>query len=81
MDPAPNDPASAETTEWFREPTRREHLIATGLFLAFGLFFIALFVVLAGWWFRWVVLILGLYSILHGFGHARRARQAKKVGL
>lgn len=70
-----------ESPEWFREPTRREHWIAGGLFVGFGVFFIALFIVLAGWWFRWVVLVLGVYSIVHGLGHAHRARHANKAGL
>jgi fatty acid desaturase len=71
----PDDP-----TDWFRQPTRREHWIAAALFAGFGLFFIALFVVLAGWWFRWIVLVLGIYSIVHAIGHARDARHAKRVG-
>ena len=41
------------------------------MFVGFGLFFLALFVVVAGWWFRWVIAGLGVYSILHGAGHAR----------
>jgi hypothetical protein len=56
---------------WFRAPTRREHRIAGWLFIGFGAFFIALFFVLAGWWFRWVICGLGVYSILHGLGHLR----------
>jgi hypothetical protein len=34
-------------------------LIAAALFIGFGLFFAMLFVVLAGWWPRWVILGLG----------------------
>ena len=45
--------------EWFREPTPREHRIAAGLFIGFGLFFIALFFVQVHWWFRWVILCVG----------------------
>ena len=76
----PARPDPTETTEvadpqWFRGPTRREHLLAAGLFVAFGLFFVLLFFVTAGFWFRWVTLGLGFYSILHGLGHARRARR------
>ena len=62
---------SPQDTDWFREPTRREHGIAACLFIFFGLFFLALFVVVAGWWFRWVIAGLGVYSILHGAGHVR----------
>jgi 1,4-dihydroxy-2-naphthoate octaprenyltransferase len=51
---------------WFRPPTRRERRIAAALFVGFGLFFIALFFVLFGWWFRWVILFLGFYSIIVG---------------
>lgn len=63
--------------EWFRPPTRREHRIAAALFVGFGLFFIALFAVTAGFWFRWVVLALGVYSILHGVRHARAALKSE----
>jgi hypothetical protein len=71
----PNDatPEDAAHPEWFRGPTRREHWLAAALFVAFGVFFMLLFVVTAGWWFRWVTLALGVYSILHGLGHARDA--------
>ena len=65
-----------EGTEWFRPPTRREHRIAAALFVGFGLFFVGLFLVTAGFWFRWVVLALGIYSILHGVRHARDAAAA-----
>jgi hypothetical protein len=79
MGPSPDHPAPEQPTDWFREPTRREHWIAAGLFTGFGIFFVALFVVLTGWWFRWIVLGLGMYSVLHGLGHARDARHAKRV--
>ena len=72
-EPAP--PAEAADPEWFREPTRKERWFAAGLFVAFGVFFVLLFFVTAGFWFRWVTLGLGLYSILHGLGHARAARR------
>ncbi len=45
--------------DWFREPSRKEHRIGGFLFLGFSLFFFLLFPVLAGWWFRWVMLGLG----------------------
>ncbi len=57
---------------WFREPTRREHFIGAALFVGFGLFFVALYVVLAGLGFRWVILGLGIFSILRGCWHALR---------
>jgi hypothetical protein len=71
MDLLPSHSDAPRETEWFREPTRREHGIAAGLFIFFGIFFLALFVVTHGWWFRWVIAGLGVYSILHGAGHAR----------
>jgi hypothetical protein len=77
---APREEMTDDSTEWFREPTRREHWIAAALFTGFGVFFVALFVVLEGWWFRWIVLVLGLYSIAHAIGHARDARHAKRMG-
>ncbi len=55
--------------DWFRAPTQRERRIASALFVGFGLFFIALFFVLSGWWFRWVILVLAGYSILAGVRH------------
>jgi hypothetical protein len=77
-DEADGDDAIREEADpaWFRGPTRREHWLAAALFVAFGVFFVLLFFVTAGWWFRWVTLGLGLYSILHGLGHARDARRA-----
>ena len=63
--------------DWFREPTRREHFIAAGLFIAFGLFFVAWFVVLSGWWFRWVIIEMAIFSILHGVRHLQDARRKK----
>lgn len=61
------EPAGDE--RWFRQPTRREHLIAAPLFVGFGIFFIMLFSLQAGWWFRWVLLMLGIISILRGLSH------------
>jgi hypothetical protein len=58
---------------WFRPPTPREHRIAAALFMGFGLFFVLLFVVEAGWPFRWVILALGLISILHSLNHLKNA--------
>ena len=59
----------ASDPDWFRAPTVRERRIGAALFIGFGIFFLALFVVLSGWWFRWVILVLGGYSILVGFRH------------
>ena len=78
MSMAQTDPSSPPPEEqWFRAPTRREHRIAGWLFIGFGVFFIALFFVLAGWWFRWVICGLGLYSILHGLRHLRDANRSE----
>jgi hypothetical protein len=64
---------------WFRAPTKRERYIAAGLFLGFGVFFVMLFVVQRGWWFSWVILGIGIVSIVCGTNHAiaavRMARQ------
>ena len=66
----PTDPfRETADPEWFRAPTRREHAIGAGLFVGFGIAFVLLFVVLRGWWFRWVVLGLGVYSIVRGLRH------------
>ena len=59
----------------FRAPTRREHRIAAALFTGFGVFFGLLFIVLRGWWFRWVILGLGVWSILYALRHASDARR------
>jgi hypothetical protein len=61
--------ATAADPDWFRPPTRREHAIGAALFVGFGIFFVLLFVLLRGWWFRWVVLTLGVYSIIRGLRH------------
>ena len=60
----------------FRGPTPREHRIAAGLFVAFGVFFVMLYVVLAGWWFRWVILARAVWSVVVGVQHWRDARGA-----
>lgn len=62
---------------WFREPSRREHWIAAGLFVGFGIFFVLLFVLQRGWWFAWVLLGLGAISVWHGIGHMRDAKRVK----
>jgi hypothetical protein len=67
---------SDQTGEWFRPPTRREHWLAGVLFVGFAGFFVLLFVVLAGWWFRWVILALACWSLLYALGHLRDAVRA-----
>lgn len=71
----PNDSPEHADPDWFREPTPREHRIAAALFIGFGIFFVLLFVVQAGWWFRWVMLTLGVFSTIHGVRHALDARR------
>lgn len=68
----PPDPQT--DPQWFRAPSAREHWIAFALFMGFGVFFVLLFWVTAGWWFRWVTLGLGVYSVLYALRHARDAR-------
>jgi hypothetical protein len=67
----PDIPAS--DPQWFRAPNRREHWIAAGLSMGFALFFFILFYVERGWWFRWVILGLGFFSLLQVIRHARGA--------
>jgi hypothetical protein len=62
--------------EVFRGPTPREHRIAAGLFVAFAIFFVMLYVVLSGWWFRWVILALAVWSLVYGLRHWADARAA-----
>ena len=69
-------PQESADPDWFREPTPREHRMAAALFVAFGGFFALLFLVLSGWWFRWVILGLGALSVLHGLWHAAASRRA-----
>jgi len=66
--------SEAGDPQWFRPPSAREHRIAAALFVGFGVFFALLFAVLAGWWFRWVILILAAISIIHGLRHAVDSR-------
>jgi hypothetical protein len=76
MSESPHQPEEpAGHAEWFRPPTKREHIIAAWLFVGFGFFFLAMFYLCYGWGFRWVILVLGLYSILHGLRHAMDARR------
>jgi hypothetical protein len=73
----PHDQPQSEIAhpEVFRGPTPREHRIAGGLFVGFAVFFVLLFIVLAGWWFRWVFLALAGYSFLDGVRHWFDARR------
>jgi len=64
--------------DWFRGPNRRERWIAAGLFVGFGVFFVLLFFVLSGWWFRWVILGLSVISIVNGLSHAAGARRERE---
>ena len=72
----PNKSPEHADPDWFREPTPREHRIAAALFVGFGIFFVLLFCVQSGWWFRWVILTLGVFSTIHGVRHAMDARRA-----
>ena len=71
MPPEHRQPAPQGVSDptWFRAPSRREHRIAGALFVGFGIFFALLFAVLSGWWFRWVILMLGGISIVRGLWH------------
>ncbi len=65
------DASVTEVSTWFRAPTTRERRIAAWLFIGFGIFFGMLFVLYAGWWFRWIILALGVFSFVRGVGHFR----------
>jgi hypothetical protein len=71
--PNTSDPIGPGHPDWFRPPTRRERIIAGLLFPFFGIFFLLLFVVSNGWWFRWVILAIALYSIYRGLRHLQLA--------
>jgi hypothetical protein len=80
MQPVDPDQTSEHANpDWFREPSPREHRIAAALFIGFGVFFVLLFFVLSGWWFRWVIMVLGVYSTIHGIRHALDASRTKSV--
>jgi hypothetical protein len=55
--------------DWFREPTVRELRLGAGLFTGFGVFFVLMFFVEKDWGFRWVLLTLGVVSIVRGLWH------------
>ena len=67
-DPSPPDAAHPD---WFREPTPRELKIGAALFSGFGVFFLLMFLVEKDWGFRWVLLGLGVISIIRGLWHLR----------
>ena len=77
-DPLDENSSTSEAAhpQWFRPPTRREHWIAFGLFLGFGLFFLALFILHRNWWFRWIMFVLGLWSIYGAVRHITDARRS-----
>jgi hypothetical protein len=79
MSERPQDAVEEADPQWFREPTPREHWIAAALFVGFGVFFVLLFFVTYGFWFRWVTLGLGLYSVVHGLRHAHDARRSPRL--
>ncbi len=62
-------PPDAAHPDWFREPTRREMKIGAALFTGFGAFFVLMFFVEKDSGFRWVLLALGVVSIVRGFWH------------
>lgn len=62
-------PSDAAHPDWFREPTRRELKIGAALFTGFGAFFVLMFFVEKDWGFRWVLLTLGVVSIVRGCWH------------
>ena len=71
----PDQAKELEHPDVFRAPTPREHRIAAALFIGMAFGFVALFYVLSGWWFRWVMLAIGGYSFLDGVRHWRSARK------
>jgi len=73
--PAPVEEAG--DAEWFREPTRREQWLGAGLFAGFGVFFLLFFYVQRGSNFRWIILGLGVISILRATRHMIKAIRAK----
>ena len=50
-------------------------LIGQAILGTIGVFFGMLFVVNRGWWFGWVILALGAWSVAHGARHALDARR------
>ena len=69
--------AEGADSQWFREPTQREHRMGAWLFGGFGVFFLLLFLVERSWGFRWVILGLGVISLFRGTYHWVRASRQK----
>jgi hypothetical protein len=80
QDPSTNSTVTTETQQWFREPTPRERRMAAALFVGFGCFFVMLFLVLNGWWFRWVILGLAIISVAYACGHVQELWRLRKSG-
>jgi hypothetical protein len=64
-DPSPE----AADPEWFREPTLRELRMGAGLFIGFGIFFVLMYILYSDSRFRWVLLGLGVISMIRGLKH------------
>ena len=77
QNPSEQTSREAGDQEWFREPSPREHRIAAWLFIGFAVAFVLLFFVLRGWWFRYAILGLAVYSFLYGWRHARDLRRSR----
>jgi hypothetical protein len=77
VNPSPDIEPPIGDPRWFREPSVREHAIAAALFVGFGIFFLLLFIVQRGWWFGWVVLGMGVISVIHGLRHAVDAMKGR----
>ena len=76
----PPVPDEAGDATWFRAPTAREHRIAGWLFVGFGVFFLLLFILHVGWWFRWFILGFGAFSVVRGTYHLRQAARLRRQG-
>jgi VIT1/CCC1 family predicted Fe2+/Mn2+ transporter len=68
--------SGVDEAQWFRPPTRRERVIAAGLFFGFGAFFFVFSFVWRGSWFRWVIVGLGVWSVVYALGHLMRLRRS-----
>jgi hypothetical protein len=67
-----------EDSRWFRAPSRREHCIAASLSLGFAIFFLLLFFVQRGWWFRWAIFFFAIFSTVRALRHAIAAIGGKE---
>jgi hypothetical protein len=79
-EPRQDETEAAADPDWFREPTPREHRIGAALFLGFGAFFALLAWVQRGTAFKWVTLVLAVFSTLRGIRHLLRTRHQKPQG-